>query len=270
MIADEHFCECINNSAVTSYTHENGFTRLLIPITDRTHAIGSLLIDSYENLSTHMELIEGFIKIYENYMVIFNESERDKLTGLFNRRTFDNKLSKLFKHQKNRNQQYLASTQIQDRRYNDDKASAWLIVTDIDHFKRVNDTYGHVFGDEVILTVSQKMKSSFRNSDLLFRVGGEEFVILLEPVTDEIAEKLIERFRQTIAEHQFSQIGNITVSAGYTKINKKDFPPTLLECADKALYYAKEHGRNCFYNYDTLVEQGKIIPAKKAGSIDLF
>ncbi|MDT8282715.1 MAG: GGDEF domain-containing protein [Gammaproteobacteria bacterium] len=266
---EDNFHECIKLSNVIIYKHEEGFTRHLFPIDDASQAIGCLVIDSTEDLSSQLELIKGFSKIYQNYMIIFNESERDKLTGLFNRRTFDNKLSKLFKSHKHKSKLY-SSSNMQDRRQYDHDATAWLIITDIDHFKRVNDTHGHVFGDEVILTISQIMKSCFRNSDLLFRVGGEEFVILLEPVRQKVAEKLIEKFRKTISEHQFSQIGAVTVSAGYTRICEKDYPPSVLEHADRALYFAKEHGRNCSYNYEKLIKQGKIISAKKGGSVDLF
>ena len=266
---DEHFDTCMKNSEIINYVHEKGFHRYMFPINDDTRTIECLVIDSYENLSLHMNLIAGFTKIYENYMIVFNESERDKLTGLFNRRTFDNKLLKLFKIQQ-RNQQYPSSSQHQDRRLIEKNNYAWLIILDIDHFKKVNDNYGHVFGDEVILTISQIMRSCFRNTDLLFRIGGEEFVILLEPAPQKIAKKLLEHFRKTVEKHAFSQIGTVTVSAGYTKIAEKDYPPAILECADKALYYAKEHGRNCSYNYEKLVEQGKITLKQKSGSVDLF
>ena len=269
IIPDKHYHDCIKQSKIITYKHEEGFTRRLFPIDDATQTVGCLVIDSHVHLTDQIKLIDGFSRIYQNYMVIFNESERDKLTGLFNRRTFDNKLSKLFKTHKNKNQFY-NSANTQDRRQYDHDATAWLVITDIDHFKRVNDTYGHVFGDEVILTISQIMKSSFRHSDLLFRIGGEEFVILLEPVRQKVAEKLIDKFRRAISEHKFSQIDTITVSAGYTSITEKDYPPAVLEHADKALYFAKEHGRNCSYNYEKLIKQKKIKPSKKGGSVDLF
>ena len=270
VMTDKYFNECMKKPQITCYKHDDGFTRHLFPVTDDAQVAGCLVIDSYEGLAPHMGLIEGFAKIYENYMVVFNESEKDKLTGLYNRRTFDNKLIKLFKNQQHRNQQYKNSSQAAERRHYEYDACAWLIMIDIDHFKRVNDTYGHVFGDEVILTISQKMKSCFRHSDLLFRIGGEEFLILLEPVPQKTAENLIDRFRRTIAEHEFSQIGIVTVSAGYARITEKDYPPAVLEYADKALYYAKDHGRNCSYNYEALVEQGKISSPKKGGAVDLF
>lgn len=270
VIADEYFNTCISSSAITTYKHTKGFSRYLFPISDDSQVIECLVIDSYEDLSTDISLIEGFAKIYENYMVVFNESERDKLTGLYNRRTFDKKLLKLFKTQQHQSQNNNNPSPTQNRRFIDSNDTAWLIITDIDLFKQVNDNYGHVYGDEVILTISQIMKSCFRNSDLLFRIGGEEFVILLGSAPQNIAESLIDRFLKTVEEHEFSDIGTVTVSAGYTKIFEKDYPPAMLECADKALYYAKEHGRNCSYYYEALVEQGEIILPKKSGSVDLF
>lgn len=266
---NDHFIDCLSHSKIISYKHEDGFSRHLFPINDELQSMACLVIDSHEDLSSHLSFIKGFAKIYENYMIVFNESERDKLTGLFNRRTFDNKLIKLFKKQRGQSEINSTSSET-NRRQIESARSAWLIIADIDHFKRVNDNYGHVFGDEVILTISQKMKSCFRSSDLLFRIGGEEFVILLEPAPQEVAEKLIQNFLKTIENHAFAQIGTITVSAGYTRISEKDYPPAILECADRALYYAKEQGRNCAFNYEALIDSDKIASANKSGSIDLF
>lgn len=270
ILTDEYFNQCLASSTITTHHDENGLYRYFFPVCEDSHTIGCLYISSLEDLSEHINLIEGFAKVYENYMVIFNKSERDKLTGLFNRRTFDNKLSRLFKLQHCQSQQNIANPEAPTRRREDENSSVWLVIADIDFFKKINDNYGHVYGDEVILTISQIMKSCFRTSDLLFRVGGEEFVILLGSAPKDVAEALIQRFLKTVKEHVFSEIGTVTISAGYTKISDKDYPPAILECADKALYYAKEHGRDCSYYYEDLVEQGKITLPKKAGSVNLF
>ncbi|MDA3868857.1 MAG: GGDEF domain-containing protein [Gammaproteobacteria bacterium] len=268
-VSCEHMLACTSSSTITTYRHENGYFRYLFPVSDESRTIACMVIDSYEDLSSQMNLIEGFGKIYQNYRILFNESERDKLTGLFNRRTFDNKLSRLFEIQQQHNSEKKLDRQ-DERRISETDDSARLIIVDIDNFKRVNDDYGHVFGDEVILTVSQIMKSCFRKTDLLFRVGGEEFVILLEPVTETVAVDLIERFRKAIADHDFSQIGTVTVSAGYARINENDYPPAVLDFADKALYYSKEHGRNCSHSYEALVQEGEITLSKRGGNVDIF
>ncbi len=247
--------------------------RLLIPMSCEGEIIGVLSLESRQGLSQYKGLIEGIVKIYENYSIILNESERDKLTGLLNRRTFDNKLSRLLKIQRATKEEDVSSAKKNgqpQRRYLGPDSFAWLVILDVDHFKRVNDTFGHVYGDEVLLTLSQKMTNTFRSSDLLFRFGGEEFVIILEPIPFEMAEKTVDRFRRVIAEHSFSQIDQITISLGFARITENDYPQTVLENADKALYYAKEHGRNCAYNYEVLLEKNELAEKKEEGSIDLF
>ncbi len=248
--------------------------RLLIPMSCDGKVFGVLSLESAQDLSPFKTVIEGVVKIFENYSAILYESERDKLTGLLNRRTFENKLTRLLKMQRARKEEDFLKFDSKKlkgfRRYIGPDSFAWLVVLDIDHFKRVNDTYGHVYGDEVLLTVSQKMRSSFRRSDLLFRFGGEEFVIVLEPIPFEMAGKTVERFRNTIANHPFSRIDQVTISMGFAKITESDYPPTILENADKALYYAKEHGRNCAYSYEILLEEGRLTEHKEEGSVDLF
>jgi len=270
ILADEEINHSLQSISMSTYRTSDGYTRLLYPITCEGKVIGVFSIKSNQDITDFMPLIEGFLKIYNNYIVIFNESECDKLTGLYNRRTFDNKLHRLFQAQTLLKQQFLASGQITERRKNNPEASVWLVIFDIDRFKRVNDEYGHVFGDEVILTISQILKECFRNSDIKFRIGGEEFVIILEPATLEKATELLDRFRKAIADHKFSQVGTVTISIGFAKITDRDYPPVILDCADMALYYAKEHGRNCVYNYESLLEEGELTPPKKGGVVDIF
>ncbi|MFY9270680.1 MAG: GGDEF domain-containing protein [Candidatus Manganitrophaceae bacterium] len=257
-----------------AYPLQEGLIRTLFPLTHEGKAIGVLRLDTQEDILRFKDQIEGIVKIYENYSVILNESERDKLTGLLNRRTFDHKLHRLLRVQRAKKEKDVRNFDPSKMkgfpRYMGPDSYAWLAVLDVDHFKRVNDTFGHVYGDEVLLVISQKMRSSFRSSDLLFRFGGEEFVIILEPIPFESAHKTLNRFRETVSDHLFPQIGQVTVSLGFAKITENDYPPTILENADKALYYAKEHGRNCVHQYELLVEEGKLLKQKEEGSIDLF
>lgn len=144
-------------------------------------------------------------------------------------------------------------------------------MLDIDHFKKVNDNFGHVYGDEVLLVFSQKMREVFRKEDILFRFGGEEFVVILEPCSLNNAKIALERYRKVIAEHEFPQVGRVTVSIGFSKIPHEDYPLDVLNQADKALYYVKNAGRNQALNYEELVEQGKIKHKEySSGEIELF
>jgi diguanylate cyclase (GGDEF)-like protein len=141
---------------------------------------------------------------------------------------------------------------------------------DIDHFKKVNDTFGHLMGDEVLLHFSQCMNSTFREYDLLFRVGGEEFVVVLKNVSMDLARTVFERFRQVVENHYFPQVGRITTSIGVTEITGNDLPVTTMDRADQALYYAKDHGRNQVLFYESLRSENKVADKSASNDVDLF
>ncbi|TCV93219.1 diguanylate cyclase (GGDEF)-like protein [Luteibacter rhizovicinus] len=243
----------------------DGVSRLIVPVQRDHVAIGALMLESGEPLDAIRPLIDGFSRIYGNYIALLNESERDKLTGLYNRRSFEQRLRRLLKSHSER-----ALRQVDERRTAVDDSRIWLAILDIDHFKRINDTYGHVYGDEVILMLAQRMRASFRQSDILFRFGGEEFVMLITAADEASVNATLDRFRQHIADHNFPQVGNVTVSIGYALIGEHDYPEIVLDRADKALYFAKQNGRNSVYGYEALTERGELATPMPAGSIDLF
>ncbi len=123
-----------------------------------------------------------------------------------------------------------------------------LIMADLDHFKKVNDEYGHLVGDQVLREVAARIKGALREFDLVGRYGGEEFVIVLENTSLHTARQVAERVRRRIADQpvkvQRHMLG-ITISQGLTLARPDDCQDSLLERADKALYDAKQAGRNC-------------------------
>jgi diguanylate cyclase (GGDEF)-like protein len=114
------------------------------------------------------------------------------------------------------------------------------------------------------------MRACFRRSDVLFRFGGEEFVILFSAAEEATVRTVLERFRQRIAGYGFPQVGSVTVSIGYARVGKLDYPASALDRADKALYFAKQNGRNSTHGYEELMERGLLSREMTAGSIDLF
>ena len=155
------------------------------------------------------------------------EATTDRLTGLYNRQRFDAELERA-----------LART----RRYGTD---AGAILFDIDHFKRLNDTYGHDAGDRVLVELSRRVAGTLRRSDFLARWGGEEFVVLLPETGPEGTRQMAERMRREVASTPVDGAGAISVSLGVTIFHREDDPDTLLKRLDNALYEAKRVGRNC-------------------------
>ncbi len=154
----------------------------------------------------------------------------DALTGLSNRGTFEQALEKMMERSKRTG------------------APLSLLLCDIDHFKKVNDTYGHPFGDEVLRTVGAILAEEVRAIDLAARYGGEEFVLLLEDCDISDAYRLAERIRIRIAARQFSFEGrpvHVSMSFGLAVYPADaEGGKMLIDCADRALYRAKERGRN--------------------------
>ena len=127
-----------------------------------------------------------------------------------------------------------------------------LMVIDLDHFKKINDTYGHNIGDKVLQGTVNCIQKTIRSSDILFRYGGEEFVVLLNGAAKKGATLLAERLRESIEKSECETEGNkikTTVSIGIASLNIDDEPESLFINADKALYNAKKDGRNCVKFY---------------------
>ena len=128
------------------------------------------------------------------------------------------------------------------------KSALSVIMFDLDHFKNINDNYGHITGDDVLRECVECSNQALRSTDMLFRYGGEEFVVLLPGVNAAGADLAAERLRSIIEKHVFnSNKGSVpvTISVGTTSLTLKDTAKTLIERADKALYVAKCSGRNC-------------------------
>ncbi|MYN38203.1 diguanylate cyclase [Duganella sp. FT109W] len=215
-----------------------------------------------------IHVIGGIVSVYRNFQNLLDYSERDSLTGLLNRKTFDDQLSKMLAA--STEQDALTLPGEPERRIHRQEEKQWLAVVDVDHFKHVNDRFGHLYGDEVLILIANLLTSSFRAQDRVFRFGGEEFVVLLRSATLDDAKKIIERFRMNVAGHDFPQVGKVTVSVGFVSISALEAPVIILGHADQALYYAKSHGRNLVCHYDELVSGGLLQTIESNDTAEFF
>lgn len=164
--------------------------------------------------------------LYEDALQL---AQKDPLTGICNRAALDEMLQREFAHAQRKD------------------TSLSLVVLDIDHFKRINDHWGHIVGDCALKHVAGMIAGCKRDGDLLFRYGGEEFVILMRDTDIEGARLLAERIRQHIATNTFDCSGadlKVTVSIGISSLRAEDDRASLFARADEALYRAKKAGRN--------------------------
>ncbi len=119
-----------------------------------------------------------------------------------------------------------------------------IIMFDIDHFKKINDTYGHNVGDNVLKGMVKIVEEHLRKSDNLYRTGGEEFIVILSNTDIEKAEIVAEKIREAICKTKFEKVGRVTISIGVTQVTEDDDEDTVTSRVDEALYRAKNTGRN--------------------------
>ncbi|TCO76629.1 GGDEF domain-containing protein [Chromatocurvus halotolerans] len=238
---------------------------------DRGNSV-SLVVQYASSVSAErLVAFRAFKRIYFNFRSFIDESQRDPLTGLLNRRYFDDCIHRALEVIGSEKSPVVLDA---PRRSTDTRQLRhWLAILDIDHFKRFNDAYGHLYGDEILLLFSRIMEQTFRESDLLFRFGGEEFVVIMENANPAEAMAALERFRMAIHAHRFPQGERVTVSCGAIEVAGSLSAASLLGKADEALYYAKAHGRNRTFMYEDLVASGELSEAiinHTAGQVELF
>jgi diguanylate cyclase (GGDEF)-like protein len=210
-------------------------------------------------------LVTSILRVYRNFHGLLDYSERDTLTGLLNRKTFDDSFMRVAAEPL-----ATAAAANDGRRRHEPGADCWLGVIDIDHFKRVNDGFGHLIGDEVLLLLSRLMRNSFRHQDRLYRFGGEEFVVLMRGATAAAAGSAFERLRSNVEAYRFPRVECITVSVGYTEVRPTDTPSGAFDRADRAVYCAKHHGRNQVASHAALLAAGVLTDEAPGSDVELF
>ena len=190
------------------------------------NSFNDMIVRLNRMMVSRMELMEEIDRRIEAEKKLQRLSATDELTQLYNRRAFNSYGDRVINYSK-RHDEMLS-----------------IVMIDIDYFKRVNDKYGHNVGDMVLIRLADILSQNVRENDILYRWGGEEFIILMPDTEVEEAHKIAERLRRIVAETRFTQDIHITISIGVTQLGDMDIFDKLIERVDKALYKAKESGRN--------------------------
>jgi len=214
------------NEAHVFLKHKEGYR---IPVMVKTLPI----YDSEQNIVAAIEVFtdERFQKqVYQENIELKDKLRTDPLTQVANRHFFDFQISKRLEEAK------VFSN------------SFGVLMIDIDHFKKVNDTYGHLVGDEILKIVAQSLFSNVSKTDLVSRWGGEEFIIIVDVTNQEELVKIAERLRHVVAASSYELENNkkiqVTISIGGTLIKKQDTAKTLIARADENMYFVKQNGKN--------------------------
>jgi len=248
-------------------------SHIVYPALDQHNEVFAILVhvcgDGFELDVTRF--VYGLLKVYSNYLMLIDDNQRDKLTQLLNRDTMDREITRILLKNNGLHVAMAAGIAMKRRR---DSLTYWLGVLDIDHFKAVNDNFGHLFGDDVLILIARQMQQDIRGEkDLLYRYGGEEFVIILQALDLGEAQNAFNRLRANIAQRNFPQVGTVTVSIGMVQITNQAGSSDIISQADQALYYVKEHGRNQVSCYEYLLQNSLIEHVEQnvsGGGLEFF
>ena len=234
--------ECLTTAKIIESKADACITTLF-PVMSDTGAIGVIELQTERLIGAKMRrLVFGVLRIYRNVQTLLDYSERDTLTGLLNRKIFDDSFYKV------------SSLPLLDAKLDENErrhaagSRYWLGVVDIDHFKTVNDRFGHGMGDEALRLVAETVRGKLRRHDLLGRYGGDELALLFPETRLEGAKQVSDRIRRAVAEIRLIR-GDVpvqlTISTGIVERRADESLDAACQRADTALYEAKDSGRDC-------------------------
>jgi len=215
-----------------------------LPVSIMVGRVGSKLAMRKRNMKRLLTKQEQTQKqLEETLKKLAKAASTDELTGLLNRREMNSQLT--YEHQKLMRH----------------KGRASIIILDLDHFKQINDTYGHGCGDHVLQTVANTLKDGFRSLDFVARWGGEEFLVLMPdtPISEahQVAQRVLKSISLTLIAYEHHAM-HVTSSAGIAELNGETDVKDALHQADECLYQAKEAGRNRVFCATCNEQQGKL------------
>jgi diguanylate cyclase (GGDEF)-like protein len=213
--------------------------------------------------------------VFRNMYHLLAYSDRDALTGLLNRKSLDDTfysavLDELGEITDAQTVALQAPVAPDSERRHRVPPNYWLGTISVDHFGLLNDKNGHLIAEEVLLLVARIMNNTFRTYDRLYRLGGEQFAVLMHCPDEALVLAAFERFRANIEKFNFPQVGRVTVCAGFTRITADDSPSTALEHAERAVDYAQRNGHNKVFSHAELVRKGFFGDVPKVGAVDIF
>jgi len=256
-------------SSEDTYKNKSGYMSIYKIHKTRTLTLYLLVLNHDRISRENRHLLIGLLEIFRNYISLLSDNNTDSLTGLLNRKSFDRTIDKIYDLVPNSNEDE-AEDYPDERRTRKDNLY-WLVMLDIDDFKSINDRFGHLYGDDVLILISQIIKNNFREEDLVFRFGGEEFVLIMRSKNADETKYVLERLLKSVASYLFPQVGQVTMSAGAACIKSDLFSATILDYADQALYFSKNNGKNQVTIYEDLLEKGLIKEQEiQTGDINFF
>jgi diguanylate cyclase (GGDEF)-like protein len=249
-----------------------------IPLFDSSQAEdeGVVEIHSPQALTDkELETVEIVQRVFRNMYRLLAYSDRDGLTGLLNRKALDDTFynAVLEELEEGAGAEFSRPgakvTAGQERRHRV-PPNYWLGTISVDHFGAIGEKSGHLIAEEVLLLVARILNNTFRTYDRIYRLGGEQFAVLMHCPEEPLVLAAFERFRANMDKFNFPQVGHLTACGGFTRVTADDSPSTALERAERAVDYGQHNNGNQVFSYGDLVRKGALGGLMNVGDVDLF
>ena len=271
---------CLETRSLVEYAWagEDGPRVTFIPLFADTASDDEGVIEIHSGATLdqgQVQVINDMVHVFRNMYRLLAYSDRDALTGLLNRKSLDDTFYIAVLEEMDHGLESTTAVleasvlPVAERRHRV-PPNYWLGTVDVDHFGVINDKSGHLIAEEVLLLVARIMNNTFRTYDRIYRLGGEQFAVLMHCPDEALVLAAFERFRANMEKFNFPQVGRATACAGFTRVTAEDSPSNTLERAERAVDYAQRNGRNQVHSYDDLVRKGFFGDAVKVGAVDLF
>lgn len=223
--------------------------------------------------ASEQEIADVLLHVFRNMYDLLAYSDRDGLTGLLNRKSLEDTFYSAVLEELDEGLgevgQSLQTKVVpgQERRLLV-PPNYWLGTVRVDNFSAIGEKCGQLIAEEVLLLVARILNNTFRTYDRIYRLGGEQYAVLMHCPEEALVVAAFERFRANMEKFNFPQIGRLTACGGFTRITSNDSPSTALERADRAVVYGRSVDGNKVFSYGDLVRQGLLVDAAYAAAND--
>lgn len=222
-----------------------------------------------------LQTIDVVLRVFRNMFHLLAYSDRDGLTGLLNRKSLDDTFYSAVLEELDEGTgpdsvfPETKSAPGQERRHRV-PPNYWLGTVSVDAFGSIGEKSGHLIAEEVLLLVARILNNTFRTYDRIYRLGGEQFAVLMHCPDETLVLAAFERFRANMEKFNFPQVGHLSACGGFTRITADDSPSTALERAERAVEHGRHNGGNKVSSYGDLVRTGVLGSEVNVGDVDLF
>lgn len=225
--------------------------------------------------NSELQTIEVVLHVFRNMYHLLAYSDRDGLTGLLNRKSLDDTfysavLEELDEGAGSDSVIMEAKVQPGQERRHRVPPNYWLGTVSVDHFGAIGEKSGHLIAEEVLLLVARILNNTFRTYDRIYRLGGEQFAVLMHCPEEALVLAAFERFRANMEKFNFPQVGHLSACGGFTRITADDSPSTALERAERAVDFGQQSGGNRVFSFAELVRKGVLGGDTNFGDVSLF